>query len=80
MLEDVVMAHMGTESTLMAYSACEAGRMAHMGTETTHMAYPACECPHGDGEKRTLAKLSSTPAWGWTLVNEVRSDALCGIS
>ena len=27
-----------------------------------------------------LANLFSSPAWGCTLVNEVRSDALCGIS
>ena len=34
---------MGTETTRMAYSACEAVVMARMETEKTRMAYSACE-------------------------------------
>ena len=34
---------MGTETTRLAYSACEADGMAHMGTEKTHLSYSACE-------------------------------------
>ena len=37
------MAHMGTETTYMAYILREAVVMAHVETEETHMAYAAGE-------------------------------------
>ena len=63
---------LGTEATLMAYSACEAGVMAHMGPEATHMAYPACEAvvmAHTVRKRCTwrtqLARQLRWPKWGF---------------
>ena len=49
---------MRTETTHMAYAACEAVVKAHVGTEATHMAHPACEA----GEKAHMETLLADKA------------------
>ena len=76
-----VVALMGTDTTHVAYSACEAAVRAHMGSEATHMAHPDFERPTWGREKTHMAypprEAGCCPAWGFSR-SGVRSNAHCG--